>query len=185
MEEEFKEEEVTSEKPQEDLEKELEKELTSEEIRERNRQLLARTKKAEEKAKRMEAEKIVLEKELEKLKKDREEWIKRKEEEIPLAELVKKISALRDYSPEELDFISTISKAKNISLEEAARSEDVQLWIKARREKVAKESQPPPPTSKQIPEKKSFEEWTTEDVQKASFQELEEFRKWAKSQIKR
>jgi hypothetical protein len=178
------EKEKTSEEPQESFEKleeELNKELTSEELREKNKQLFARVKKAEEKAKRLEAE--LLRREIE-AKKKAEEKSKEEKKEISsdIADLVKKISALKDYSPEELDYISLISKAKNIPLEEAARSEEVQLYIQARREKVAKQTQPPPPSTKTLPEKKDFSEWTSEDIRNASLQELEEFRKWAKAQ---
>ena len=171
------EEEETSEKSQEkfeDLEKKLEKELTSEELKERNKQLFARTKKAEEKAKRFEAELLLYQ--------SKKEESKKEVVSPDIAELAKKISALKEYNPEELDHISLISKAKDIPLEEAARSEEVQLYIKARREKVAKETTPPQPSTKSLPEKKEFSEWTTEDVKTASLEDLEEFRKWAKAQ---
>jgi len=175
------EEEKTFEEPQksfEELEKELNDELTSEELREKNKQLFARAKKAEEVKKRLEAE--LMRREIEEKKKSEE---KPEEKVSPdMTDLVKKISALKDYSSEELDYISLISKAKNIPLEEAARSEEVQLYIQARREKVAKQTTPPPPSTKTLPEKKEFSEWTSEDIKNAALEDLEEFRKWAKAQ---
>jgi len=176
-------EEITPEENQksfEELEKELNEELTSEELREKNKQLFARAKKAEETKKRIEAE--LMRREIEE-KKNAEKKSEEKEKVSPdMTDLVKKISVLKDYNPEELDYISLISKAKNISLEEAARSEEVQLYIQARREKVAKQTTPPPPSTKTLPEKKEFSEWTSEDIKSASLQDLEEFRKWAKAQ---
>lgn len=176
----FIEEEELEEKENEEggEEKEPSKELNPEEIVEKNKQLFARAKKAEEAKKRLEAENLLLKKKLEELTKTKETGEKK---DIDVVNLIKMISALKDYSPEELEYISTISKAKNISLEEAARSEEVQLYIQARREKVSKEKAPPP-TSKSVPSKKPFSEWTLEDLKRASIEEIEEFRKWAKEQ---
>jgi Asp-tRNA(Asn)/Glu-tRNA(Gln) amidotransferase A subunit family amidase len=61
--------------------------------------------------------------------------------------LMKTVSALKDYDPAELDYIALISKAKGIPPEEAAKTEEVELWIQARREKVTKEQQTPEPSS--------------------------------------
>ncbi|MHA1304573.1 MAG: hypothetical protein ACTSQE_06790 [Candidatus Heimdallarchaeaceae archaeon] len=61
--------------------------------------------------------------------------------------LAKTVSALKDYSPEELDDIALISKAKDISLEEAADAEEAKTLIAARRLKVAKDKKTPEPSS--------------------------------------
>lgn len=92
------------------------------------------------------AEKEKKEKE-EKEKKEKEEKGEEKKEEkekMPSAfDLAKTVSALKDYSSEEIDFIHTMSKAKNISPEEVIKDPDVQLFIKAKRDKVAKEKKIP------------------------------------------
>jgi len=163
---------------EEPLEEELEEELVSSEkiaaIKEKNKHLFIRAKKAEEKARRFEAELFAIRQQ-------------EKKKETPtlvspdIADLVKKISVLRDFSPEELDYISLISKAKNIPMEEAVKTPEVNLYIQARREKVEKESKVPKPSTKQAPSVKEYSDWTDGDVRKASIEELEKFRAWMKS----
>lgn len=169
-------EEKETHKPEgEPLEELIEDELaSSQELEEKNKKLFARAKKAEEKAKRLEAELFAYQKQKE----------KEKEPSVSpdIVDLTKKISVLKDFSPEELDYISLISKAKRIPMEEAVKTDEVSLYIQARREKVAKESKVPEPSTKQIPSTKDYSEWTTEDIKNASMEELEKYRAWMKQQ---
>ena len=108
------------EEPKEDIE----------ELKQKNRQLYARLKKVEEQLKKYKTEKG-----------------ETASSEIDPVRLVKTVSVLKDYAPEEVDFISKIAKAEGLSLEEAVKTPEVQLYIKAYREKVAKEQQVPEPSS--------------------------------------
>ena len=129
------EEETSEEKPQEEEQETSEEpEKTPSEIQEANKKLYARMKKAEEESK-------TAKEELEKIKKSS---VKTNPSD-PLV-LAKTVSALKDYSPAELDDIALISKAKEVSLEDAAQSEEAKMLIAARREKVAKEKKTPEPS---------------------------------------
>lgn len=167
--------EEASSQEEEPLEDFLKEELaSSEKLREKNKKLFARAKKAEEKTKRLEAELFAL--------KQRMEKEKNPSTYIDITELTKKISALREFSPEELDYISLIARAKNIPIEEAVKTPEVSLYIQAMREKVAKESKVPEPSTRQLPSEKDYSEWTEEDVRRASLEELEKYREWMKQQ---
>ena len=85
--------------------------------------------------------------------------------------LAKTVSALKDYSPEELDDIALISKAKDISLEEAAEAEEARTLIAARRIKVAKDKKTPEPSSAFATPK------GTKDIKEMSNEEFEAFDK--------
>ncbi len=123
-------EQETSKKP--DTTSEEEDKLTSDELETKNRRLMARLTKENEK--------------LYKTLKDTEQ--KRKDAEMPdPIRLAKTIATLKDYSPEELDYIGLISKAKNISLEEAVKTKEVELFIPAHREGLKKEGKGLPPTT--------------------------------------
>lgn len=143
------EEQETSKKP----------EKTSAEIEEANKKLYARTKKAEEEAKSVKEE-------LEKVKKSSVKT----DTSDPLG-LAKTVSALKDYSPEELDDIALISKAKEIPLEEAAQSEEAKVLVTARRKKVAKDKKTPEPSSTFMAGK------SLKDIKKMSDEEFEEYEK--------
>ena len=120
-----KEEQATSEKP----------EKSDSEEKAKTDKLYARMKKAEAEAK-------IAKEELEKYKKAS---IGEKTP-IDVFDLAKTVSALRDYSVDELGDIQMIAKAKGISPEEAVKTEEAQLIITARREKVAKDNATPPPS---------------------------------------
>lgn len=139
-------EETTSDKPVEEettdeetsnTEQETvkEPEKTPSEIEEANKKLYARMKKAEE------GEKSAKE-ELEKSKKP-----KTSESPTDHLALTKTVAALRDFNALELDDIALIAKAKGIPLEEAAQAEEAKTLVAARREKVAKETKTPLPSS--------------------------------------
>ena len=153
-------EEETSEEEQETSEK---PEATSKELEKKNKRLYARMKKAEEDAK---------------LAKDEVE--KGKEKKAPdtstdVFDLAKTVSTLKEYSPKELDFLQKISKIDGISPQEAAETEEAKLYIAALREKVAKESQTPEPSTKQSFSKKSIDKITPDDVSKMNQKEKEDY----------
>lgn len=123
-----KEEQATSENPEKP---------SAEEKGEKNPdRLYARMKKAEAEAK-------LAKEELEKIKKTPQ---KEADTPIDVFDLAKTVSALKDYSSEELGDIQMIAKAKGISPEEAVKTEEAKLIITARREKVAKEQATPNPS---------------------------------------
>jgi len=152
--EENKEEQETPENPEE----------TSSDLEEKNRRLYARAKKAEE--------------ELKSLKKKLEKMEKRasgSSDTLDVFDLAKTVSSLKDYSPEELDYIQLIAKAKGISPEEAAKTEEATLYISARRQKVEAEKKTPEPSTKQSISEKPVEKITSEDLAKMSVKEKEEY----------
>lgn len=62
-------------------------------------------------------------------------------------ELAKTVSTLKDYSSDELDYIQVISKGKNISLEDAVKTNEVKTYVEATRKKVLQDNQVPSPSS--------------------------------------
>jgi len=156
-------EEETEEKPQEEEQEISDKpDETSKELEGKNKRLYARMKKAEEEAKTA-----------------RDDLAKKKETPSETSSdifgLAKTVSALRDYAPVELDFIQMMSKAKSISPEEAAKTEEAKLYISARRQKVEAEKTIPEPSTKTSPSEKSIDKITPEDVNKMSLKEKEEY----------
>ena len=150
------------------------------EIEEKNRQLYERTKKAELKAKEVEATK--LSKEVSQNKEEKEDTFN------PL-DSVKLLNALKDYSQDEIDLISRQAKAYDISLEEAAQNDDVKLFIEAKREKLKTDNASPTPSTRQAPAKKDFKDWKQEDIKPLTENPTPENRKalseyvaWAKAQ---
>ena len=107
-------EEDTSEEKTQDEQTEEKSEGTSSELEEKNKRLYARAKKAEEDLKK-------LKEELEKLKKPAS---KPSSEPTDVLELAKTVSALKEYSPEELDFIAMVARDRGISPTEAAKTEE-------------------------------------------------------------
>lgn len=65
-----------------------------------------------------------------------------------VVELAKTVAALKDYSPQELDFIAMIARAKGLSLVDASKTQEAQIYIQALREKGRREAQTPPPSSR-------------------------------------
>ena len=156
QEEEIKEGEETPQEPQEEQETSEKPAEPSSDLEEKNRRLYARMKKAEEEAKR-------LKEELERAKAQAQP-----QPAVDPINLAKTVSALKDYTPEELDFIAMISRAKNIPPEEAVKTEEAKLYIQARREKVAKEKKVPEPSS---PSATPSKELPPEDIAKMSKEE--------------
>ena len=128
-----------SDTPEEETDKEAQDnsekpEKTPSELEEANKKLYARMKKAEDEAKLA-----------------KEELVKSKKVSptgtpIDVFDLAKTVSALKDYNLEELGDIQMIAKAKGVSPEEAVKTEEAQLIITARREKVAKNQAVPDPS---------------------------------------
>ena len=130
------EEETTEEEPQKTEQEPVEKpEKTSTELEETNKKLYARMKKAEEEAK---SAKEALSKKKEKPSDSNDVF-----------DLARTVSALKEYTPDELGDIQMIAKAKGISPEEAVKTEEAKLLISARKLKVAKEKSTPEPSTKQ------------------------------------
>ncbi len=124
-------EEETTTTGQETVEK---PEKTPSELEETNKKLYARMKKAEDEAKTLKIE-------LEKSKKAPIMGTP-----IDVFDLAKTVSAVKDYNSDELGDIQMIAKAKGVSPEEAVKTEEAQLIITARREKVAKGNAVPDPS---------------------------------------
>jgi len=163
---ETKEEEETSEeeKPQEEEQETSDEKpgLTSAELEEKNKRLYARMKKAEEEAKKAKEE------------------LGRKDkpsDSTDVFNLAKTVSTLKDYNPEELDFIQMMSKAKGISPEEAAKTEEAKLYISARRQKVEAEKSTPEPSTKQDLSEKPVEDITEEELAAMPLKKKEEYLK--------
>ncbi len=152
----------------------------SEDIEAKNRQLYERAKKAEEKAKEEEAKRLMLEKQSNKVSEQATGTS------LDPSELAKTVVALKDKTPDEIDYIYRQAKFMNVSPLEAAQHEDVQLTLEAKREKRERSEKTPEPSTKQSPSKKDVSQWTNEDLSEASRQgnwdAIDEFRKWAKKQ---
>lgn len=154
-------EEKTSEKQKEGKETPEKPELTPSELEEKNKRLYARMKKAEEEAKSA-----------------KEELARSKgkpETPTDVFDLAKTVSALKDYNPEELDYIQLIAKAKNISPGEAAQTEEAKLYISARRQKVEAEKKTPEPGTRQSISEKDFRKITPQELTDMPVKEKEEY----------
>jgi len=147
------EEQETSKKP----------EATSEELEKKNSRLRARLIKENEKLYNSLKDKEIERKEA------------KKDTPTDVFNLAKTVSTLKEYSPKELDFLQKISKIDGISPQEAAETEEAKLYIAALREKVAKESQTPEPSTKQSFSKKSIDKITPDDVSKMNQKEKEDY----------
>ena len=156
IEENTNEEQDASEEKEQDASEKKEPEKTPSEIGEANKKLYARMKNAEEDAKEL------------RVKLKDKPSVGSSSDPLKLA---KTVSALKDYSPEELDDIALISKAKDISLEEAAEAEEARTLIAARRIKVAKDKKTPEPSSAFATPK------GTKDIKEMSNEEFEAFDK--------
>lgn len=130
------EEETDENEPQDEEQETSDKpEKTSSELEETNKKLYARMKKAEESE-----------------KKAKDELAKQKtrsDGSTDVFDLARTVSALREYTPDELGDIQMIAKAKGISPEDAVKTEEAQLIITARRLKVEKEKSTLEPSTKQ------------------------------------
>lgn len=128
----------------------------------REKQLFERAKKAEAKAKRLEH----LESKVEQAKADPSSSVE---------DVARTVHALKDYSSDEVDLIFRQAKALGVSPSEAAKNEDVDLLIKAKREKVERENKTPEPTSRQSTEGKPYNQWSSKDIEGASLDEITKY----------
>jgi len=166
--EEEKENSQTEETSQEETEEEIEEETDElnddvDKIKSLNKQLYARTKKAEEAVKAAEERAKKFEDSLKSFKSTEinasSENSKRKDS-FDIEELVEVTSVLEGLDASEKKRLIQESRLKNASLKEAKEDEDFVLWQKSHREKVAQEQSEIDPSSRQ-PDKekeKSFEE---------------------------
>ena len=79
----------------------------------------------------------------------------------------------KKYSEKEFDHIASVAKGKGISLSESAESE--KDYITYQREKVAKESKIPEPSTKQSIFKKPIDKITPKEVRAMTVKEKEEY----------
>lgn len=142
-------EKETTETEQETVKK---PEKTASELEEANKRLYARMKKAEEEAKSTREE----------LEKSKQEKPTRGQPDV--LSLAKTIATLKDYNSNELGDISLIAKAKELSLEEAVKTEEAQALITARRKKVEDEQSKLEPSTKMSPSEKSIDKITAKDL---------------------
>ncbi len=116
---------------------------------ENERRLFARAKTAEE--------------ELKKIKQQlKEKEVPQTKEEAPRfneVELAKRVKALSDYDEATINFAEVYAKGRGIDILEAIKTEDVQLYSEARREKIKKDNLTPDPSDKQSLTSKSVEEF--------------------------
>ena len=134
----------------------------------REKQLFERAKKAEAKAKKLDLESKVQE--------------AKEDPTSSVEDVAKTVHALKDYSSEEVELIFRQSKALGISPSEAAKNEDVDLLIKAKRDKVEKDNKTPEPTSRQSTEGKPYNQWDTKDIENSSLDEVTKFYDYLKEQ---
>ena len=110
-------------------------------LEETNKRLYARTKAAEEEAKK-------LREELNKKSQVISNPVEANKVDFDPFETVELINTLKDFSNEELSFIKTIAKGSGKSLKEAAMSEDVKVYVEAMREKIRKDNLTLDPSNK-------------------------------------
>lgn len=160
-----------------DLSKELEN------IKNINKQLYERAKKAELKYKEIEA-RAFAKKDNDNNTKEPDGTSKENHSGFDTFEMLKLFSTLKNYSDEEIELIRKQAKVLNVDIAEAVKDEDLNLLIEFKREKLKKEQANIKPNSRQSGDK-SFENWTDEDIIKLSsnptkenIQKLDEYRRW-------
>ena len=109
-------------------------------LEEANKRLYARTKLAEEEVKKLK----------EALKNKQETTVPEEvtNKELDPFDTIELINTLKDFDNDELSFIKTVAKGSGKSLKEAAVSEDVKLYVEARREKIRKDNLTLDPSNK-------------------------------------
>ena len=146
----------------------------------KNRQLFERAKKAEQKAKVEEAEKLLLQKKI------KESTAKATGNTLDASDIAKTVLALKDYTPEEVDYIAKQAKFMEVSLPEAAQNEDVNLFLQAKREQTERSDKTPEPSTKQSTSTKDVSQWSNEDLraatQRGDWEAVDRFRAWMREQ---
>jgi len=123
-----------------------------------------------------------LEVKIQELSKNTPKESKKGSEELSVLDLAKKVSALKDYAPDEIDFLEVIAKGKGIDPVEALNTDEFKLFLQAKRQKVAEESKVPQPSTKQAPSQKTYQDYTPEDVEKLPLDERLKYFQWRKNQ---
>lgn len=85
------------------------------------------------------------------------------EDKESIFDLMKKISVLKDYSPEELSFISDYAKGKGLQPEDVVSDDNIKIWVDAHRNKVAGEEKTLEPSNRSVGEVKDEERISIED----------------------
>jgi hypothetical protein len=101
-------------------------------LEQKNKELYARTKKAEDEAKKLKED---MKKLLEVQPNEETKDIKDEPKVQDPLEIVKLATALKDYSEEQLEYIKLIAKAKNVPILEAIGLDEVITYVSAKREK--------------------------------------------------
>ncbi len=163
------------EKENSETQEETKESQEGDDLEAKNRQLYERAKKAEERAKQADAEKLMLEKET-------KETSKQATGETPNpADLAKMVVALKEHSPDEIDYIFKQSKFLGVDPLEAANHEDTKLFLNAKREQKERSEKTPEPSTKQSPVSKDVREWSNADLRQATenqdWDKIDEFRK--------
>lgn len=68
---------------------------------------------------------------------------------LSFAEQMREFKAVQDFDEKQLSYIERLSKADDISISEAAKSDDFQFWNESYKRKVEEEKTTPNPSSKQ------------------------------------
>jgi hypothetical protein len=146
-------------------------------LEETNKRLFARTKAAEDKAKKYEASLKMMETELNNLKegnlKPQEQKVQEKDifDPVDIASLA---NTLKDLDPTAIALAKDISKSRNIPLKEAIKSSEVITYNEAMKEKIKNDNLTPDPTNKQPPKEQTPEESVLSgDVKEKSLAEQE------------
>ena len=145
-------------------------------LEKQNKQLYARTNKAESELKKLRAQMEVYKKS------------KPQSEDIDPFETVKTLNALKNFQDEkELEIVRRQARALEVPLAEAASHEDTQLLVESYRKKQENANATPEPSSRRSPRDKSFSEYSPDDINSLAddgsddaMAKLDEYYKWAK-----
>ena len=153
------------------------------ELEEKNKQLYERAKKGEIKSKGNEAKLIATKNELEK------QGVRKEDTPSDPVNAMKLFHALKDFSPEEVEYMSKQARVLGKDIIEVAKDDDIKLFIEAKREKIKNDKASIVPGSRQSTTEKSFSDWTANDIQeltsnpnKENIAKLDEYRQWARKQ---
>lgn len=117
-------------------------------LKEKNRQLYARLKKTEAQLKQLKGKKPATKRDFDPL------------------DLAKTVSVLKDYTPDELEYIKVIAKGKGVDPVEAVELDEVKTYIEAKRERERSKKQTPPPSTKQDVSTTDLEDISPTEVKK-------------------
>lgn len=144
-------------------------------LEKQNKQLYARTNKAESEVKKLRAQ-------MEAYKKTSPE-----QDSDPF-ETIKTVNALKNFQDDkEFEIVKRQAKALEVSLAEAATHEDTQVLVESYRKKKQNTEAIPDPSSRRAPLEKTFAKWTPDDINtlvddgsEEAMAKVDEYYKWAK-----